>query len=256
MRERKWKARPQLESSRYPEQNFPVISLASPGAAMLGPSFVFARTWEGERSTLSRTKSITPKVAALDSKMAVGANARNLTSRNNRSDYDDLEQSAAETIYRRSRLSLLLRLVSPPCDAQAETTSVLTAPSMLIKEVRRKISRDSKRFFVRRDLDEAEDYFTTLPPEYRHLLVDTLAHMAIESKDADCMLVGDFFERAVSKDLCSPSSFVEGFIPTAELLEDIAIDTPRAFDLMAIMLKGAKLDGERRDDRVESDRQR
>ena len=34
-------------------------------------------------------------------------------------------------------------------------------------------------------------------------------------------------------------------MPTAELHDDIAIDAPKAFDLMAIMMKGAKLDEER-----------
>jgi translation initiation factor 4G len=46
----------------------------------------------------------------------------------------------------------------------------------------------------------------------------------------------------VEKNLCSPESFQEGFIPTAEILDDIAIDAPKAFDLMAIMMFGAGLD--------------
>jgi len=42
------------------------------------------------------------------------------------------------------------------------------------------------------------------------------------------------------------ASFEEGFIPTAEVLEVVEIDAPKAFDLMAIMLKKADLDEERR----------
>jgi len=38
------------------------------------------------------------------------------------------------------------------------------------------------------------------------------------------------------------SSFEAGFLPTAKVLDNIAIDTPKAFDFMTIMLKGAGLD--------------
>ncbi|KAH8110343.1 armadillo-type protein [Phellopilus nigrolimitatus] len=69
---------------------------------------------------------------------------------------------------------------------------------------------------------------------------------AIESKKADARLVGDLFERAISRNLCSPASYEEGLIPAAELLDDIAIDAAKAFDLMVIMMKGAKLNEERR----------
>ena len=54
-------------------------------------------------------------------------------------------------------------------------------------------------------------------------------------------MVRDFFDRA-SNDLCSPASFEEGFAPAAEILDDIAIDVPNAFNLMAIMMKDAGLD--------------
>ncbi|KZP02568.1 hypothetical protein FIBSPDRAFT_1055788 [Athelia psychrophila] len=37
------------------------------------------------------------------------------------------------------------------------------------------------------------------------------------------------------------NSFEEGFMPIAELLDDIAIDAPNALDLMAVMVKGASL---------------
>jgi translation initiation factor 4G len=50
------------------------------------------------------------------------------------------------------------------------------------------------------------------------------------------------FSHTVSKDLCLSSAFKEGFGPTVELLDDIAIDTLKDFDLMAIMVKGVGLD--------------
>ena len=61
---------------------------------------------------------------------------------------------------------------------------------------------------------------------------------AIGSKEADV-------EHGRSKGLCLPAALEEGSMPTTELFDDIAIDAPKAFDLMAIMMKGAKLDEER-----------
>ena len=72
--------------------------------------------------------------------------------------------------------------------------------------------------------------------------IDKLVTSAIESKETDAQIVGDLFSHTVSKDLCLSSAFEEGFGPTVELLDDIAIDTPKDFDLMAIMVKGAGLD--------------
>jgi translation initiation factor 4G len=117
-------------------------------------------------------------------------------------------------------------------------------PSMSETDALKKIGNDVKEFFAIRNLDEAEDYFTKLPSAHRHLLVEKLVTFAIESKEADAKLVGDIFAQASEKNLCSASAFEEGFIPVAELLDDIAIDAPKAFDLMAIMLRGAKLGDE------------
>jgi translation initiation factor 4G len=106
-------------------------------------------------------------------------------------------------------------------------------------EAKKKIDEDIKEFFAVRNIDEAEDYFVKLPSQHRHLLVDKLVTRAIESKQSDAQLVSDLFERAHSKDLCTPDAFEQGFLPVAEMLDDIAIDAPKAFDLMAIMLKGS-----------------
>ncbi|KZP29680.1 ARM repeat-containing protein [Athelia psychrophila] len=109
------------------------------------------------------------------------------------------------------------------------------------------LDQDSMEFFSVRDLDEAEHYFQKLTPEHRCHLVDKLVKTAIESKAADAQLVGNFFARAHSKNLCSEASFAAGFMPTAELLDDIVIDAPKAFDLMVIMMKGASLSEDARD---------
>ncbi|KZP03580.1 hypothetical protein FIBSPDRAFT_879317, partial [Athelia psychrophila] len=115
------------------------------------------------------------------------------------------------------------------------------ADSMSEADAKKHLDQDSKEFFAVRNLDEAEEYFQKLTPEHRFRLADKLVNTAIESKAADAPLVSDFFAQAHSKDLCSEASFEEGFMPIAELLDDIAIDAPKAFDLMAVMVKGASL---------------
>ena len=116
-------------------------------------------------------------------------------------------------------------------------------PVMSEAEANKKIAEDIKEFFsVVRSVDESEHYFTKLPSEHHHLLVDKMVSKAIESKETDGKLVADAFARAVEKKLCSISAFEEGFLPVAELLDDIAIDAPKAFQILATMMKGAGLD--------------
>jgi len=109
-----------------------------------------------------------------------------------------------------------------------------------------KIKEDVKEFFNVRNLDEAEVYFNTLPPQHHHSLVNQLASSAVESKEPDAKLVADLFTRAKNKGLCSPDAFEEGLTPTAEIIEDIAIDAPKAWTLFVTMVNGAELDEEHR----------
>jgi translation initiation factor 4G len=109
-------------------------------------------------------------------------------------------------------------------------------------EANTRIAEDIKELFFVRSIDESEEYFTKLPSEHHHRLVDKMVSKAIESKEADGKLVADAFARAVEKHMCSISAFEEGFLPVAELLDDIAIDAPKAFPIMATMMKGAGLD--------------
>lgn len=113
-------------------------------------------------------------------------------------------------------------------------------------EALKKIAEDSKEFFGVRNLDEAEVYFTNLPPVHHFRLVDKLASSAVENKELEAQLVADFFARAASKKLCTATAFEEGLSPISELIDDIAIDAPKAFTLFAIIVKGAGLDEDRR----------
>jgi translation initiation factor 4G len=109
----------------------------------------------------------------------------------------------------------------------------------------KKIREDLKEFFAVRNLEEAEVYFSSLPSQYHHLLVDKIVSTAVESKEDDAKLVSQFFALAVSKELCSTASFEQGLAPVFEIIDDIAIDAPKAFQLLATMVKGADLDEER-----------
>jgi translation initiation factor 4G len=126
-------------------------------------------------------------------------------------------------------------------------------PSLSEAEVVKKIVEDIKEFFGVRNLAEAEEYFSNLPIEHRFRLVDKLVATAIESKETDAQLVADFFAQAIGKELCGPTIFEDGFMPTAEILDDLKYDVPKAFELMAIMMKGAGLDkDEERSNRIAS----
>ena len=109
-----------------------------------------------------------------------------------------------------------------------------------------KIKDDVEEFFNVKNLDKAEVYFSTLHSQYHHSLVNRLTSSAVESKEPDAKLVADLFTRAKSKGLCSPDAFEEGLTPTAEMIEDIVIDAPKAWTLFATMVNGAELDEEHR----------
>ncbi|KAG5220039.1 ARM repeat-containing [Salix suchowensis] len=108
--------------------------------------------------------------------------------------------------------------------------------------------RGGEALFDLRGLDEAAACFSGLPSAYHERLVDQLVLKAIKSKDADAALVADFFGRAASNNLCSPASFEAGFIDVAEFLGVIAIDAPKAWDFMAMLITATGLDevGQRR----------
>jgi len=116
---------------------------------------------------------------------------------------------------------------------------------MSVEDADKKIGEDLKEFFAVRNLDEAEVYFSALPAVHHRRLVEKLVGTAVEAKEANAQLVADFFARVVSKELCSVDAFEEGFSPLVEILEDIAIDAPKAPNNMALMMKSASFDSER-----------
>jgi translation initiation factor 4G len=127
-------------------------------------------------------------------------------------------------------------------DEAAEEGDTLAPAAMSEGEAKSKIDEDVKEFFGFRLLDEAESYFSSLPAEHRHRLVETLVMKSIEMKEPDVRLVGDLFVRVREKDLCRADVFEEGFNDLAELLDDLAVDIPKAWLYFAILLKGSGLD--------------
>jgi translation initiation factor 4G len=127
-------------------------------------------------------------------------------------------------------------------DEAAGQTGSLAPAAMSEAESKTKIQEDIKEFFSIRILEEAESYFSSLPPEHRHWLVDSLVTKSIEMKEPDVNLVSELFVRVREKELCSPAVFEEGFTGLAEALDDLAVDIPKAWPYFAILLRGSGLD--------------
>ena len=108
-------------------------------------------------------------------------------------------------------------------------------------EANKRIAEGIKEFFAVRSIVESGEYFTELPSEHHHRLVSEMVFKAAQSKEADGKLVADAFARATEKKLCSISAFEEGFLSVAENLDELVIDAPKAFQLVATMMKGAGL---------------
>lgn len=126
--------------------------------------------------------------------------------------------------------------------ADSASQSATAAVSMSEDQANQQIAEDLKELLSARNVDEAEEYFTKLPAEHHHLLVDKFVMHALEAKEEVVKLIADVFSRASSKNLCSAASFEQGFTPAAEMIDDIAIDVPKAFEFFVKLLKGAGLD--------------
>ncbi|EPT00387.1 hypothetical protein FOMPIDRAFT_1146531 [Fomitopsis schrenkii] len=236
--------------------NFGKISKTN--SMTFGPTGVFAKEKANKRESASLSRGSSNMFSKLMENPELAAEAAIATSSRppSRKPSVDLGSAGASEPPQRRKLQLLPRSLPKPEETSSSTPAASDAghsddeesgaPTMSEAEAKARVGEDSKEFFSIRDLGEAEVYFTKLPSEHRWLLVDKLVTSAIESKEADAQLVGDFFSQAVSRNHCSPDHLEKGFASTAEILDDIAIDAPKAFSLMAIMMKGAQLDEERR----------
>lgn len=151
----------------------------------------------------------------------------------------------------RKRLQLLPRTVAAAApgsaedDSAVEPSSALAAtfedpPAMTEEQAQVKIEEDIKEFMQIRDLDEAVGYFESLPADLRHLLVDKFVGK-LDSKQSGITLICELFERIASLGICSAEVFEQGFAPTMETLDDIALDVPTVYSVVARLLRASKL---------------
>lgn len=113
--------------------------------------------------------------------------------------------------------------------------------TMSREEAERKVKEDIKELFAVRNIDEAEEYFKALPATYHFHLIDQILVQVLDRKEQDAVFIASFFERAGEKQLCSPVQFEEGFENAIAPLDDVSVDVPAAFKLMAIVAKGTQL---------------
>lgn len=224
------------------------------GPVVMGPSSV----WAGRKDAAKRDSTLTRVNSSSNMFMMLGRDGEAMPETgskpsrpSSRRTSVDLGSVGAAEPQQRRKLQLLPR--SKPVEEENKVNGCSSdhsedegsdeAPQTMSEdEAYKKIAEDIKEFFAVRNVDESEEYFTKLPQEHHHRLIDKMVSKAIESKEADGKLVADAFSRAIEKKLTSISAFEEGFSPIAELLDDIAIDAPKAFHIMAIMMKGAGLD--------------
>ena len=128
-------------------------------------------------------------------------------------------------------------------EVTGEAASLQVAPPTLSEaDIEAKIEADTQNFFSIRMLDEADSYFSSLPTEHRHLLVEALVTKSIEMKEQDVVLVSELFARVRENGLCSPAAFKGGFNGLAVHLGDLSVDIPHAWAYLAILLRGSGLD--------------
>ena len=223
------------------------------GPVVMGPSSV----WAGKKNAAKRDSTSTGVNSSSNMFMMLGRDGEGMPETSSKPSRPSSRRTGVDLSAggvpepQRKKLQLLPRWksleeenkVNGVSPGRSEVGGGDDAPQTISEvEANKKIAEDIKEFFSVRNIDESEEYFTKLPSEYHHRLVDKMVFKAIESKEADGKLVADTFARAAEKNLCSISAFEEGFLPIAELLDDIAIDAPRAFQIMATMMKGAGLD--------------
>ncbi|KAF8891815.1 armadillo-type protein [Infundibulicybe gibba] len=226
--------------------NFGKISKPTP--MTFGPTSIFNKEGKRESRTSSSLNMFSmlrqgSEVATPDGRPARGSHPHS------RKTSVDISHAGAPEPAPQKRIVLQSR--SKPTDAETAPTPEPEASSdevqeMSAEEADKKIAEDSKELFAVRNLDEAEVYFTNLPAQHHSRLIAKLASSGVESKAADAQLVAEFFGRAASRVLCSAAAFEDGLAPTAEIIDDIAIDAPKAFELFAQMVRVAGLDEERR----------
>jgi translation initiation factor 4G len=165
-------------------------------------------------------------------------------------DFEQLNAVADSGSVGRRKLQLLPRSVGVPVASSMDTTEdsplAVTVeepeplPPMSESQAKVRVEADVKELFQIHDLAEGVTYFESLPGEHRHLLVDKLVSK-IDAKEPDVSFVEKLFARVVDRGACDEETFERGFASTMEFLDDISVDVPTAYAVMARLLVAAKL---------------
>ena len=125
----------------------------------------------------------------------------------------------------------------------AELTTEKETPVITMTEERAdaRIEEDVKELWSVRNIDEAQYYFEALSAEYRSRLVSKLVSTSLDKKEADVILTAAVFAKVADAGLCSEDAFEDGLLTTVEMVDDLAIDVPKAYSFVARLLKGSKL---------------
>ncbi|KAH9834092.1 armadillo-type protein [Rhodofomes roseus] len=113
--------------------------------------------------------------------------------------------------------------------------------SMSEEQVKAQLTASMQNFFEVRSLAKGEAALRRLPSAHRWRFINKLVSYAVFSGAGDSRLVSDLFSCAASKGLCSPDEFDEGFSSTMETLDVLALWLPNALSMVAILLKGTRL---------------
>ncbi|KAG6905644.1 hypothetical protein DXG01_001452 [Tephrocybe rancida] len=206
-------------------------------AMTFGPSNVFAgkKSTENKRESVSRSRGSSNMFSMLSQGTKPAAESK-------------------EPELQRKRLALVSRSKPAADDVDAESENEVESEAkpaeptveMTEEQANQKVAEDMKEFFAIHNLEEADLYFTALPPVHHFRLIEKLTSRAIEAKESFVQLLAEFFARVAEKQLCSPAAFEQGFMPIAETIEDITIDVPKAFTSFAIIVESAGLNEERK----------
>lgn len=180
-----------------------------------------------------------------------GGDANRQMNRRTSVDFVQLDAAVEAGNTGRKRLQLLPRSVATTSGPTEENTTdipplaatVEDPPSMTEAQARAKIDEDIKEFMQIHDINEATGYFESLPATYRHLLVDRFASK-MDAKETEVALIAELFSRISTSGLCTTQIFEQGFTPTVEALDDISLDVPAAYNVMAKLLCASKLSRE------------
>lgn len=226
----------------------------------LGPSAVFKKESKRDAPSLSRSSSSANMFSMLNN--MDGAHFEPPPSRGSqppsRKPSGDFTNSGIPGLAGRKKLQLLPRSVpledgaSSPITPENDSDSDSEPEDGEIREeeeevtmsrtdAERKVQEDVKELFAVRNLGEADEYFKALPSQHHDHLVDQIVMQALDRKESDATFVASFFERVSTNGHCDPASYEEGFSNAMSMLDDLSVDVPAAFKLMAIVVKGSQL---------------